>query len=727
MTVQPLDANFDTTASFEELIEYGTTGELLQAAAILQNRITTKLRNPDAFNELAEYSMESDDDHSNEWGLPLAAIDPDRIITPTAPENFVDTLPHMNKMAAELDRTRLQIRAVLTKFTERAFEYNKDTLLGIPENAVSWHEASKYISDIFEESIPAVKPHMNRAAFLVEEPGAPDFVPSEPELPVVSQDFFDNKIGEENINTVSRLCASLKLFAQETGVSQQDVEDVLRVYEPTISQAAQEMRPSTFAKHASNLLEKLADLLNPDGPSPKEVLNKKEINGAWLRKYDDYTELLIRSNQIDMQLFAAMALPARSPHVKKLRKDKTTVFDKEPSSKAAPEQDIPGQTSIDVELDDSARASNCKNASATETQSSEKSQGSDLFDDQSYLGNSAGQRVDVFDHSAEGLSSDGLDPAEPLSMTADGSVDSAADVDNWDDRTPAGKLHDALLAAMLTIARISKSDSPLPQLHGVPARINLQIDFQSFMNMISDHGIPEHLKRPPGYIPEPHPFIKTSDGAPVLTNPDGSPATSPADVAGLLKKFMSRNSDHQDYDDQLVTHRDLKSVDANDVATELAFQHPARIIEGLLAGTVSFEEARIWACDAEILPMILNGKSQPLDIADTRRHFSAKQFMILAATQRGCQAPGCTQPAERTHVHHVVYHSEGGNNSLANAILLCPACHRAVHGGKWTIVTQPDGTHWFQAAPWFIPDGKLRRNIFWDTYRNAQPAHDLAA
>ena len=77
--------------------------------------------------------------------------------------------------------------------------------------------------------------------------------------------------------------------------------------------------------------------------------------------------------------------------------------------------------------------------------------------------------------------------------------------------------------------------------------------------------------------------------------------------------------------------------------------------EGLTAGAgvgtlgdgtrISASEARRLACGANILPAVLDGDSEVLDLGRTRRLFSAAQRKALAITQPTCRADGCTVPS----------------------------------------------------------------------------------
>jgi len=94
---------------------------------------------------------------------------------------------------------------------------------------------------------------------------------------------------------------------------------------------------------------------------------------------------------------------------------------------------------------------------------------------------------------------------------------------------------------------------------------------------------------------------------------------------------------------------------------------------------VSVQELRRLACGAEILPMVLGTRSQPVDLGRAARLFSRGQKTALAARDGGCVFPGCDRPPGWTQAHHVEPWSRGGKTDLANGALLCGSHHRLVH------------------------------------------------
>jgi Domain of unknown function (DUF222)/HNH endonuclease len=96
---------------------------------------------------------------------------------------------------------------------------------------------------------------------------------------------------------------------------------------------------------------------------------------------------------------------------------------------------------------------------------------------------------------------------------------------------------------------------------------------------------------------------------------------------------------------------------------------------------MSASAARRMACNAGILPMVLGGKSQPLDLGVSKRCFSAGQRRAICERDRGCAAPGCDAPPSWTEVHHIHWWSHGGPTDYRNGILLCSFHHHRVHDG----------------------------------------------
>ena len=113
---------------------------------------------------------------------------------------------------------------------------------------------------------------------------------------------------------------------------------------------------------------------------------------------------------------------------------------------------------------------------------------------------------------------------------------------------------------------------------------------------------------------------------------------------------------------------------------------------GLTTGTpVTASEARRLACGAGILPAVLDGQSQPLDLGRTRRLFSSAQRKALAVRDRHCRADGCDVPAAWCEAHQMQPWSTGGRTDLADGLLLCSFHHHRAHDTRYDMTRMPSG------------------------------------
>jgi hypothetical protein len=132
-------------------------------------------------------------------------------------------------------------------------------------------------------------------------------------------------------------------------------------------------------------------------------------------------------------------------------------------------------------------------------------------------------------------------------------------------------------------------------------------------------------------------------------------------------------------------------------------------------GVLTAAAARRWACDAKVIPMILGGAGQPLDVGRTQRLFTGPLRRALVVRDGGCAFPGCDRPPRWCDGHHIRSWLDGGPTSLSNAVLLCHPHHRLVHEGDWSVRLNPD-----DAIPEFIPppfldpsfEQRPRRNLY---------------
>ena len=94
---------------------------------------------------------------------------------------------------------------------------------------------------------------------------------------------------------------------------------------------------------------------------------------------------------------------------------------------------------------------------------------------------------------------------------------------------------------------------------------------------------------------------------------------------------------------------------------------------------VTGETARRLSCDASVTPVLMNEQREILHMGKRRRTSSRRRRRELNLRDQHCQAPGCTVPADRCTVHHVVHWADGGSDQLSNLRLVCGRHHALLH------------------------------------------------
>ncbi len=127
---------------------------------------------------------------------------------------------------------------------------------------------------------------------------------------------------------------------------------------------------------------------------------------------------------------------------------------------------------------------------------------------------------------------------------------------------------------------------------------------------------------------------------------------------------------------------------------------PARLLDS--GDQITAQQARQLACDADILPIVCNGHSQPLDVGRQQRLFSGVLRQALAVRDGGCCFPGCDRPPRDCDAHHIIPWWHHGETALNNGALLCRFHHQHVEPGgthgtdsqdhqRWIMRMSPDG------------------------------------
>jgi len=121
---------------------------------------------------------------------------------------------------------------------------------------------------------------------------------------------------------------------------------------------------------------------------------------------------------------------------------------------------------------------------------------------------------------------------------------------------------------------------------------------------------------------------------------------------------------------------------------------------------LSAGDLRRLCCDANLIPAVLGGASQPLDIGRGERFVTPTIRKALTLRDKHCAFPNCDTPAIRCDAHHLVPWWDGGATALHNLVLLCPEHHGLIEPDKnttrdqWKIHIHDDG------HPIFTPPGR---------------------
>jgi Domain of unknown function (DUF222) len=102
-------------------------------------------------------------------------------------------------------------------------------------------------------------------------------------------------------------------------------------------------------------------------------------------------------------------------------------------------------------------------------------------------------------------------------------------------------------------------------------------------------------------------------------------------------------------------------------------------------GNLSPESVRRLACDAGVVPAVLDGAGQVLDVGRERRLFTGALRRALVLRDQGCAFPACDRPPTWCQAHHAKHWIDGGSTDQDNGVLLCGYHHRLIHHSDWQV------------------------------------------
>jgi HNH endonuclease len=252
----------------------------------------------------------------------------------------------------------------------------------------------------------------------------------------------------------------------------------------------------------------------------------------------------------------------------------------------------------------------------------------------------------------------------------------------------------------------------------VQLQLHLTLD-----QLLGGIGAPGRPWRPPGFGTRHAPAGPLNPGQPASSGAAGAvrgvPLAGPGDdcdaavapivtgridldlasrLAGRLARIWAeaypgrRGCDHtcgQDGRDNPGADDDERQERSRELAEACARAMILRHAVGLLSGPDGLAS---WLRTGT-LPAPAASVSLPLDVGTVTDLIPPHLRRAITTRDRHCAAPGCDQPPQACHVHHIVPRSQGGATSLANCLLLCPFHHLIlIHRWGWTIALNADGT-----------------------------------
>ncbi len=121
------------------------------------------------------------------------------------------------------------------------------------------------------------------------------------------------------------------------------------------------------------------------------------------------------------------------------------------------------------------------------------------------------------------------------------------------------------------------------------------------------------------------------------------------------------------------------------------------LLDGLAPGVldtgtaISPSQARRLACEAAIIPIVLGGDGEVLDVGRRRRFHTKAMRLAIAHRDKTCTTEGCDWPPGLCHIHHNQPWAAGGNTNVKDGRLLCPRHHARAHDPTYTMTALPDG------------------------------------
>ena len=134
-----------------------------------------------------------------------------------------------------------------------------------------------------------------------------------------------------------------------------------------------------------------------------------------------------------------------------------------------------------------------------------------------------------------------------------------------------------------------------------------------------------------------------------------------------------------------------------DVEQFALLEHDPLAASGRFVGSgqpISGAALRHLAADSELVRMVLDADSTPLEVSSKVRTVPEGLWRALQIRDGGCVWPGCDAPASWCDVAHGAHaYTDDGKLSVGNSMLLCRRHHRRFDNGDRKVVIEGDRVH----------------------------------
>lgn len=248
----------DTTELISDEVLDGLSLGALQALQLrLAKRQYDKLTDPTAYHEFARHSFATANDWGTTWSTPateqtVGSVGKHAGPIPAPPEEYYNTLPGMVDNLVTTLRVQDAMLSNLTGLADRAYDLDRDTMLGIPASVNLFKTGKRWLADRFQVDTRQMSKHYARAELIAAEPATIAGVGRDPVLPQMAQAYAEGAIPSENMDRMTQIAKRFYDFYLAVGLTKDNATEVLQSMDAVFTDAAQRMTAQQLAEESTS-------------------------------------------------------------------------------------------------------------------------------------------------------------------------------------------------------------------------------------------------------------------------------------------------------------------------------------------------------------------------------------------------------------------------------------------------------------------------------------------